>query len=80
MGGIVAQKRRAACLDDLEVETERDLNALLADLRRQRKEVDARIASSAERSESAADLVARLQKLRERAERTHDDETLRIKR
>ena len=60
--------------------TQRDLDGLLADLKRQRKDVDDGLASVNGRTEAAADLVTRLQKLRERAERTNNDETLRTRR
>jgi hypothetical protein len=68
-------------LDDFpKVEHRKDLDALLADLRRQRQDVDRRIASLEGRTEAAADIVDRLQKLRERAQRTNEDETLRRRR
>jgi uncharacterized protein YlxW (UPF0749 family) len=65
--------------------TDNDLNGLLADLKRQRADLDKRIADVEARTESAADLVDRLQKLRERTARTAskpvgpDDDTLRMR-
>jgi hypothetical protein len=63
----------------LQVDNRKDLDALLAEIRRHRKDVDARLASLQGRTEAATDLIERLQKLRERAAKTDEDETLRRK-
>ena len=57
--------------------TSKDLDVLLADLKRQRIDADKGLASVGGRTEAAADIVTKLQQLRERAERTNNDETLR---
>ena len=59
------------------VANSKDLDVLLADLKRQRIDVEKGLASVGGRTEAAADIVTKLQQLRERAERTNNDHTLR---